>query len=41
MKAEMLRSQFAALDEPEEAFVVDIDQDLDTIVEEIEGELVQ
>ena len=41
MKAEMLQSQFAALEEPEEAFVVDIDQDLDTIVEEIEGELVQ
>ena len=40
MKAEMLQSQFAALEEPEEAFVVDIDQDLDAIVDEIEGVLV-
>jgi gluconokinase len=39
MKAEMLQSQFAAFEEPEEAVVVSIDQDLDSIVTEIEGEL--
>lgn len=39
MKAEMLQSQFAALEEPEEAIVVDIDQDLVSIVTEIEEEL--
>ena len=35
MKAEMLQSQFAALEEPEEAIVIDIDQDLDSIVADI------
>ncbi len=39
MKAGMLQSQFAALEEPEDAVVVSIDQDLDSIVGEILGEL--
>jgi gluconate kinase len=39
MKAEMLQSQFAALEEPEDAIVISIDQDLVAIVDEIEGEL--
>ncbi|HBY09401.1 MAG TPA: gluconate kinase [Chloroflexi bacterium] len=35
MKAEMLRSQFATLEEPTEALTVDINQNLDRIVVEI------
>jgi gluconokinase len=35
MKAEMLRSQFNDLEEPTEALVIDIRQDLDLIAEEI------
>jgi gluconokinase len=35
MKAEMLRSQFATLEEPSNAVTVDITQNLDTIVKEI------
>ncbi len=35
MKAEMLQSQFEALEEPVEALVIDISQNLDTITEEI------
>jgi gluconokinase len=37
MKAEMLQSQFAALEEPDPdtAVVVDIDQDIDSIISEI------
>jgi len=35
MKAEMLRSQFAALEEPTNALTIDIDQDVEEIVAEI------
>jgi gluconokinase len=35
MKAEMLRSQFETLEEPDEALVIDIGQNLDSITEEI------
>ena len=35
MKADMLQSQFATLEEPEEAVIVSIGQDLDSIVAEI------
>ncbi len=41
MKAEMLRSQFAALEEPAEALTVDISQNLDTIVAEIMEKLIK
>jgi gluconate kinase len=39
MKAEMLRSQFEALEEPEEAWVVDVSRTAETIVEEIVGKI--
>ena len=39
MKANMLRSQFDALEEPVDALTVDIDQNLDTIVKEIVTQL--
>lgn len=39
MKAEMLQSQFATLEEPKEAIVVSTDKDLDSIVVEIVGKL--
>jgi gluconate kinase len=35
MKAEMLQSQFSALENPKDALVVDISQDLDGITKEI------
>jgi gluconokinase len=35
MKAEMLRSQFATLEEPQDALTIDIRQNLDTITTEI------
>jgi gluconokinase len=35
MKTEMLRSQFEALEEPDDALVIDIGQNLDSITEEI------
>jgi gluconokinase len=39
MKAEMLRSQFDALEEPTDAWVVEIAQDLDCITKEITSRL--
>lgn len=39
MKAEMLRSQFEALEEPIDALTVDIDQNLDRITEEVIAQL--
>lgn len=35
MKAEMLQSQYAALEEPTDALVIDISQDLDRMTKEI------
>jgi gluconate kinase len=35
MKAEMLRSQFKVLEEPGEAVIIDIAQNLDSIANEI------
>jgi len=35
MKARMLRSQFEALEEPDDAIVIDIDQEVDAIVSQI------
>ena len=39
MKAEMLRSQFKTLEEPDNALVIDIGQNLDSITEEIIAQL--
>ena len=39
MKAEMLRSQFDALEEPNDALLVDVNQSLDVIVDQIITEL--
>jgi gluconokinase len=39
MKAEMLRSQFEVLEEPEDALIIDIDQKIDTIVDQIIDEI--
>jgi gluconokinase len=39
MKAEMLRSQFEALEEPADALTIDIAQDVDTIAKEIIAQL--
>ena len=39
MQSEMLHSQFATLEEPKDALVVDISQNLDTITEEIISQL--
>ncbi|MEM8641888.1 MAG: gluconokinase [Cyanobacteria bacterium P01_G01_bin.54] len=40
MKAELLKSQFASLEEPQDAIVVEIDQDLAAIVAEIIQQIV-